>query len=74
MELEQLDILERKIEDLIGMLEALRKENEVLREKVQIQEGKITDLNSQVEALKTAKENARMKIASLLERLERVNM
>ncbi len=74
MDLEQLDILEKKIEDLISMLEALRKENEVLREKVQIQEGKINDLSSQVESLRSAKENARMKIASLLERLERLSM
>jgi len=73
MDLEQLDILERKIDELLGMLEAFKKENEVLREKVQIQEGKIADLNSQLEALRTAKENARMKLIALLERLEKVS-
>jgi|YNPBryantNP2012_1023418.scaffolds.fasta_scaffold00302_6 FtsZ-binding cell division protein ZapB len=73
MDLEQLDILEKKIDELLGMLDSFKKENEVLREKVQIQEGRIADLTSQVEALKTAKENARIKLIALLERLEKVS-
>ncbi len=72
MDLEQLDILEKRIDDLLGVLDSLKRENESLREKVQIQESKILDLQTQVETLKTAKENARMKLVSLLDKLERI--
>jgi FtsZ-binding cell division protein ZapB len=73
-EIDQFDILEQKIDSLIGVITALRKEKEALAEKTQIQEEKLADLEGQVEELKTGRDKAKQRIIALLEKLEQITV
>ena len=73
-EIDQFDILEQKIDSLIGVITALRKEKETLAEKTQIQEEKLADLEGQVEELKTGRDKAKQRIIALLEKLEQITV
>lgn len=73
-ERDQFDILEQKIDSLIGVLTALKKEKEALVEKTQIQEEKLADLGVQVEELKRGTDKAKQRIIALLEKLEQITL
>lgn len=73
-EIDQFQILEGKIDTLIGKLDASNRERTSLREQVQIQEEKINDLNAQVEKLQAARDLAKQRIVSLLEKLEPIEL
>ncbi|MBW2097001.1 MAG: cell division protein ZapB, partial [Deltaproteobacteria bacterium] len=71
-EIDQFDILEQKIDALVEVITALKKEKEALVEKTQIQEEKLTDLGAQVEELKSGRDKAKQRIIALLEKLEQI--
>jgi septal ring factor EnvC (AmiA/AmiB activator) len=73
-EMDQFQLLEEKIDNLIELIGALKREKESLAEKVQIQEEKISNLSEQVERLKDARDKARQRIVSLLEKLEQIEI
>ncbi len=73
-EIDQFELLEKKIDALISLVASLTRERDSMAEKVQILEGKTSDLASEVEGLKTAKDNARQRIVSLLEKIEQLNI
>ncbi len=73
-EIDQFELLEKKIDALISLVASLNRERDSMVEKVQILEGKTSDLASEVEGLKTAKDNARQRIVSLLEKIEQLNI
>jgi len=73
-EMDQFQLLEEKIDNLIELIGALKREKESLAEKVQIQEEKISNLSEQVERLKDARDKARQRIVSLLKKLEQIEI
>lgn len=73
-EIDQFDILEQKIDSLVGVIAALKKEKEALVEKTQIQEEKLADLGRKVEELKSGRDKAKQRIITLLEKLEQIEM
>jgi FtsZ-binding cell division protein ZapB len=52
----------------------LRKENELLMEKINSKDGKIVDLTGEVEHLKASKDRAKERIVSLVEKIEQLNI
>jgi len=73
-EIDQFDILEQKIDSLVGVMTTLKKEKEALVEKTQIQEEKLADLGRQVEELKSGRDKAKQRIITLLEKLEQITV
>ena len=73
-DIDQLQLLEEKIDKLIGLITALKMEKEGFTEKFQIQEEKLSDLNKQVERLKAGRDKAKQRIISLLERIEEIHL
>ena len=73
-DIDQFDILEQKLDSLIGAMSALKKEKEALVEKTQIQEEKLADLGRQVEELKSGRDKAKQRIITLLEKLEQITV
>lgn len=74
VEVDQFEVLEQKIDRLIGTIQSLKKENESLAEKVQIQEEKLSDLNEQLDSLRASRDSARARIVSLLEKIEQIGL
>lgn len=71
-EMDQFQVLEDKIDALIELVGALKREKESLAEKAQIQEERLADLNGQVDSLRRAKDQARQRIVKLLEKIENI--
>ena len=74
MEVDQFELLEEKIDRLIGSIQSLKRENEALNEKLQIQEEKLGDMNEQVENLRASRDNAKARIVSLLDKIEQIGL
>jgi FtsZ-binding cell division protein ZapB len=73
-EIDQFQTLEDKVDSLIKMVIAMKRERESLLEKTHIQEEKIADLVSEAEALKASRDKAKQKILSLLEKMEQIEV
>jgi septal ring factor EnvC (AmiA/AmiB activator) len=73
-EFEQFQLLEQKIDSLLEIVGALKKEKAALAEQVHIQEEKLVDLSEQVSALKSGRDKARQRIVALLERIEQAEV
>ncbi len=73
-EMEQFELLEKKIDSLIELVNELKKERKLLTEKIQIQDEKVADLTEQVNNLKTIRDKAKNKIASILEKMEQIDV
>ena len=73
-ETDQFQMLEDKVDSLIKMAAAMKRERESLLEKIHIQEEKIADLASEAEALKAARDKAKQRILSLLEKIEQIEI
>ena len=71
---DQFELLEQKIDGLIGLVRKLKTDNDSFTERFQIQEEKLTDLTQQVEMMKTARDTAKQKLVSLLEKIEQVGI
>jgi uncharacterized coiled-coil DUF342 family protein len=73
-EMDQFQLLEQKIDGLLELVGALRKEKTALAEKTQIQEERMRDLAEEVETLKTARDKARQRILTLLDKIDKVEI
>ncbi|MBN2123047.1 MAG: cell division protein ZapB [Deltaproteobacteria bacterium] len=73
-ELDQFELLERKVESLLGYIASFQKEKDALQEKIHIQDERIADLGSELEALRASRDKAKQRIIGLLERIEQVGM
>ncbi|MBW1680064.1 MAG: cell division protein ZapB [Deltaproteobacteria bacterium] len=73
-EIDQFELLERKIEALIERIGALKSEKAALSERVLAQEERITDLTTQVDTLRSGNERARQRIAALLDKIEEIDV
>jgi uncharacterized coiled-coil DUF342 family protein len=71
-ELDQFEVLEEKLDALIGYVESLKREKDVLAEKMQIQDEKISDMAREIETLRSARDQAKQRIVTLLEKIEQV--
>jgi len=73
-DVDQFQLLEEKIDSLIGLITDLRNEKERLAETVQIQEMEITELTQKVGDLDANRDRAKQRIASLLEKIKQVDV
>lgn len=73
-EIDQFQMLEKKVDNLIELITELRKEKKVLTDRIQIQDNKISDLSNELKLLKATRDEARQRIAHLLERIEQINI
>jgi septal ring factor EnvC (AmiA/AmiB activator) len=73
-EIDQFQMLEDKVDSLIKMVTAIKRERESLLEKVHIQEEKIAHLASEAEALKATRDKTKQRILSLLEKIEQIEI
>jgi septal ring factor EnvC (AmiA/AmiB activator) len=73
-EIDQFQMLEDKVDSLIKMATAMKRERESLLEKIHIQEEKIANLASEAEALKATRDKAKQRILSLLEKIEQIEI
>jgi FtsZ-binding cell division protein ZapB len=73
-EIDQFELLEDKVNSLIQLISDLKKEKDYLTEKLQAQETKFNELSNEVEALRANKEEAKIKVISLLEKIEQIEV
>ena len=73
-EIDQFQLLEKKVDSLIKLITSLKREKEPLVEKINIQEEKIADLTKEVEHLKGIRYKAKQSIVSLLEKIEQLEV
>ena len=66
-------VLEKKVEALIVYTASLKQEKERLVKKLHTEEEKTRQLKNEVEELKAARVNVKQRVATLLERIERVD-
>ena len=70
--LDQFELLEKKIDHLIETIKTLRSEKESFEERFHIQEEKIADMTQQLESLRSSRDQAKQKLISLLEKIEQI--
>lgn len=73
-EIDQFQLLEKKVDNLIELIADLRKEKKVLTEKVQIQDKEISDLSKELKDLKSTRDKAKQRIVHLLEKIEQIDI
>lgn len=69
-DIDQFELLEKKVDAFIARIGELGRDNGALREKVRSQEEIIAGLNAQVEGLTAAREKARQRVLILLEKID----
>jgi len=69
-DIDQFQLLENKIDTLLEFVTELKKEKELLTEKIKMQEEKLAYLNVEIEDLKTVRDKAKQKVLSLLQKIE----
>lgn len=69
-DIDQFQLLENKIDMLLEFVTELKKEKELLTEKIKMQEEKLAYLNVEIEDLKTVRDKAKQKVISLLQKIE----
>lgn len=69
-EIDQFQLLEEKIDSLIGLVGSLKKDKEAFIEKLQLQEDKVADLTEQLRKSEAAKDMAKQRVSSLLDKIE----
>ena len=70
-EIDQLAELEQKIEYLIDGAKKFKQEKEDLSQELQMQEEKLASTSAELENLKSVRDNCRLRILSILEKIER---
>ncbi len=73
-EIDQFQILETKVESLIQYVGSLKKEKEILVDKVHSMEKKVTDMGVEIQQLHAARDNAKARIVKLLEKIEQLGV
>ena len=71
-EIDQFRVLEEKVDSLINAVHSISREKESLVEKINLQEEKIASLNSEIEQFKANNDNAKLRIGSLLEKIDQL--
>ena len=66
-------VLEKKVKALIVYTASLKKEKERLVKKLHTEEEKTRQLTNEIEELKAARVNVKQRVATLLEKIERVD-
>ncbi len=77
VELSEMDYfkpLEEKVGALIAEIKSLRGERESLKEKIRQQEKSISDLSGDIAELKGSRDNAKERIASILQKIEQMDI
>ncbi len=72
--IDQLEVLEKKVESLIQYVASVKREKEEMAGKIRTQEEKIQALTNEVERLRLSKDKARQSIVSLLEKIEHLGV
>ena len=73
-DIDQFQLLEEKVERLIELVASSKKEKAALLEQTEMQQDKLTELTEQLETLKAAKDTAKQRVASLLEKIEQIEL
>ena len=73
-DVDQFQLLEEKVDSLIALITDLKKEKELLSEQIQIQEMELADLNEQVGNLNSNKDRVKQRIATLLEKMNQIDV
>jgi septal ring factor EnvC (AmiA/AmiB activator) len=68
-EIEQFDLLERKIESLISVVGTLTDQKTMLERKVKGQQTEVDSLRNEIETLRADRELVQKRIANLLDRI-----
>ena len=68
-EIEQFDLLERKVESLISAVGTLTEQRVALERKVKGQQAELDSLRNEIETLRTDRELVQKRIAKLLNRI-----
>ena len=68
-EIEQFDLLERKVESLISAVGTLTEQRVALERKVKDQQAELDSLRNEIETLRTDRELVQKRIAKLLNRI-----
>jgi uncharacterized coiled-coil DUF342 family protein len=66
-------VLEKRVEAFIVYTASLKQEKERLVEKLHTEEGKTRKLMNEIQELKAERVNVKQRVATLLERIERVD-
>jgi uncharacterized protein YdcH (DUF465 family) len=67
-------VLEEKVEMLIGHITSLRDEKRLLETRILEKEKSITVLNEEIKNLKEVRDKAKDRIASILEKIEKLDV
>jgi FtsZ-binding cell division protein ZapB len=73
-EMEYFKALEEKVGALIEEIRSLRGEREALKEKIRQQEKNISDLSGDMAILKGSRDKAKERIASILQKIEQMDI
>lgn len=72
--IDQFQILESKVESLIKYVDSLKKEKEILAEKVLDLEQKVAGMGAEVKRLHSARDQAKERIVKLLQKIEQAGV
>ncbi|MDY6880291.1 MAG: hypothetical protein SV686_08605 [Thermodesulfobacteriota bacterium] len=73
-DIDQFQLLEEKVGRLIELVASSKKEKASLLEQTEMQQDKLTELTEQLETLKAARDTAKQRVASLLEKIEQIEL
>ena len=73
-ELDQFQLLEERVDSLIQIIEASKKEKESSTEKIRTQDKIIADLKGDIKRLIGARDRAKQMISSLLAKIEKLEI
>ena len=73
-EIDQFQLLEEKVDSLIKLVSALKKENGSLSEKLRNQEGRLAQMSERLKKSEAAKDMARERIGALLGKMEQIGI
>ncbi len=73
-EMDYFKALEEKVGALIAEIKSLRGERESLKEKIRQQEKNISDLSGDMARLKGSRDKAKERIASILQKIEQMDI
>ena len=73
-EMDDFGLLEEKVGSLIDRIASLQKEKESLAEILQVRDERIKEFSQEMEMLKEARDKARVRILSLLEKIEQLDI
>ena len=73
-EIDHFKVLEEKVGMLIGKLKSIKDERDSLKEKILEQEKNIKDLSGELKKQKETRDNTKVRIESILEKIEQLDI